>query len=160
MTDEQAKPPRRWLVPALLVSLAVNLLIVGVVVGFVVSPKASNLDHVGGSTRSLIGAPFVRALPQDDRQALMKAIGAERGRLRENREALRARFEALLGALNADPFDPEAVAKLLQEQRTVAIRRQQIGESLLIERLKSMTPAERADYSDRLAHALRRLRRD
>ncbi len=160
MTEEQAKPRRRWLVPALLVSLAMNLLIVGIVVGFAISPKAPNSNRVGGNARSLIGAPFVQALPQEDRQALFKAIGAERGRLRENREALRARFEALLGALQADPFEPEAVSELLQEQRSVAIRRQRIGETLLIERLNEMSSAERAEYADRLAHALRRLRRN
>jgi len=161
MTEEHAKPQRRWLVPALLLSLALNLLIVGIVVGFAISPKASrNSDQLSGNARSLIGAPFVRALPQEDRQALIKAIRAENGRLRENRAALRARFEAFLGALRADPFEPAAVEKLLQEQRTVAIRRQQIGESLLIERLNAMSPAERAEYADRLAHALRRLRRD
>ncbi|MGI9391044.1 MAG: periplasmic heavy metal sensor [Boseongicola sp.] len=160
MTEEQAKPQRRWLVPALLVSLAINLLIVGIVVGFVISSKPPIPDRVGDNVRSLIGAPFVQALPKEDRQALMKAIGAERGRLRENREALRARFEALLGALQADPFEPAAIAMLLQKQRSVAIRRQQIGESLLIERLKTMTLDERDQYADRLAHALRRLRRD
>ncbi len=161
MSEEHPKPRRRWLIPALLVSLAINLLIVGIVVGFAVSPNAPrNTDRVGGPARSIIGEPFVRALPKKDRQALIKAIGAERGRLRENRAALRARFEALLVALRADPFETEAVSQLLQEQRSVAIRRQRIGEAILIERLAAMSPDERAAYAERLAHSLRRLRRD
>ena len=161
MTEESTKPQRRWLVPALLVSLAINLLIVGIVVGFAISPKGpKNTERVSGHARSIIGAPFVRALPKEDRQALVKAIGAERGRLRENRAALRARFEALLIALRADPFDAVAISQLLQDQRSVAIRRQRIGENLLVERLSAMSPDERAAYAERLAHALRRLRRD
>jgi uncharacterized membrane protein len=161
MNEENSKPRRRWLMPALLMSLALNLLIVGIVVGFAISPNSPrNIDRVGGNTRSMIGKPFVRALPHEERQALIKAIRAESGRLRENRNALRERFEALLVSLRADPFEPEAVARLLQEQRSVAVRRQKIGEELLIGRLAAMSPDQRTAYADRLAHALRRFRRD
>ncbi len=161
MSEELPRPKRRWLMPTLLISLAINLLIVGIVVGFAISPKGHrNADRAGGHARSIIGEPFVRALPQADRQALIKAIGAERGRLRENRAALRDRFEALLVALHADPFDADAISQLLGEQQSVAASRQRIGEGLLIERLTAMSPDERAAYAERLAHALRRLRRD
>ncbi|MEK6217418.1 MAG: periplasmic heavy metal sensor [Boseongicola sp.] len=161
MNEEVAKPKRRWLIPTLFVSLAFNLLIVGIFVGFVASPNSPrNSDRNDGHMRSMIGEPFVRALPRQERQALIKAIRAESGRLRENRDALRARFEALLVSLRASPFEPEAVARLLQEQSSVAVRRQQIGEEILINRLAAMSPNQRATYADQLAHALRRLRRD
>ena len=152
------KPRRRWMVPLLLVSLALNLLVAGIVVGWAVSP-AGRWHREMGPTRGVLGAPFVRALPAEARRQMMRDLVAERGRIRDSRESLRARFEAFLVALRANPYDPEAVRELLAEQREVALGRQEIGEGLLLKRLVAMTGAERAEYADNLEAALSRFTR-
>ena len=152
---------RKWLMPVLAVSLVCNMLIIGVVAGaFMANRGPDRSNRVEGPARTLVGIPFIRALDADDRRALNRQILGDGDRLRENRDALRARFETLLTALTADPFDAELVQSILQEQRDIALRRQSIGEALLIEQLAGMTPEDRAAYTKRLARDLRRLRRE
>ncbi len=161
MSDPVETPKRGWLKLLLFVSLAANLLIVGIIGGAFLSNRGNDgpPDRIARQVQSLIGAPFFRALPDGDRRELVRALDPKRDRLKENREALRGRFEAFLGALRTEPFDAAMVKKLLEEQRLVAVRRQDIGEDLLIERLEAMTPGARAEYADRLAKSLRHIRR-
>lgn len=159
--SQQPTPKRRWVKPVLAISLICNMLIVGIVAGFVVSNSGGKRgERVDGPARSLVGTPFIRALEPENRRALYQDIRHDEDRLRENRSALRVRFEALLDALNADPFDPDAVRMILREQREIALRRQDIGEALLVEQITNLGPKERAAYADRLARDLRRLRRE
>lgn len=152
---------RRWLGPALLASLAVNLLIVGIIAGWALTAqKPPKIDRAEREARSLIGMQFVRALDPDDRAALLRGIAGQRGQLRENRDALKGRFEALLAALGDETFDPARIEVLMSEQRQSIADRQKVGERLFIERLTEMTPDERAAYAKRLEKALRHLRRN
>ena len=107
-----------------------------------------------------MGEPFIRALEQSDRRAIVGAMVRNRDQLRENREALRARVTGLLDALQAEPFDRAAVATILEEQRLLATGRQMIGEEILLDRLEAMSVEERAAYADRLAKALKRVRKN
>ncbi len=151
---------RRWVMPVLFVSLALNLLVVGAIVGRSFSPdRPDQRDRVAGKVRSVIGEPFVRALERDDRHALLRDVRRESKRFRENRNSLRGRFEAFLAALRADPFVPEDVMRLMQDQRQVAQGRQELGESLLLNRLSEMDAEGRAAYADRLEESLKSLRR-
>lgn len=158
MSNTEGKQKRRWVLPLLFLSLAMNLLVVGVVIGWLISPGGPKRSDFG-SARGLVGEPFLRALPEEQRRAMLRDAMREAPRIRESRENLRARFDAFLGALRAEPFDTDLVADLLDQQRSVAQRRQDIGEGLLLERLAAMTPAERRAYADRLESSLRRLRR-
>jgi len=161
--EQQPKPDRprhrrRWVMPLLFVSLAVNLLVAGLVVGHALSPDA-RFDREGRPARGVIGEPFIRALPDADRRALMRDVMQDRDRIRESRESLKQRFEAFLAALRAVPFDSDEVRRLLLEQREAAVGRQAIGEALLMKRLDEMSDDERAAYADRLEESLARLRR-
>ena len=152
------KKPRRWLYPLLFVSLALNLLIAGMIVGWLASPDGPKRSEFG-SARGLVGEPFLRALPDDQRRAMLRDIAREAPQLRESRESLRARFSAFLTALRADPYDASTVAALLKDQREVALTRQDIGERMLLDRLDAMSAEERNAYADALEKSFRRLRR-
>lgn len=159
-TTEQPTPRRRWLVPLLIASLALNLLVAGAILGRSLSPETQRgKDRVAGPIRSVVGEPFVRALTREDRQALLADIRKEGPRIRENRESLRDRVEAFLTALRSEPFEPEVVRQLMEEQRSVAQGRQELGEVLLLNRLGAMTAEQRSAYADRLAKGLKNLRR-
>ena len=152
-------PKRRWLWPVVFASLALNLLIVGIVAGAFLSGGGRD-GRESGPVRSLMGEPFIRALEPSDRRAIVGAMVRNRDQLRENREALRARVTSLLDALQAEPFDRAAVATILEEQRRLATGRQMIGEEILLDRLEAMSAEERAAYADRLAKALKRVRKN
>lgn len=143
--------------PLLFVSLAANLLIAGIVVGW--SFSDGRKDRPQGPIRGYLGEPFVRALPSQARQAIRRDIMEEGPRLRESRNALRERFQAFLAALRSDPFVPEDLARLLKEQRQVGITRQEFGEELLLRRLGEMNMEERSTYADQLEKQLKNLRR-
>jgi uncharacterized membrane protein len=162
MTDAPQTPPAthaptaRWVKVALILSLGLNLLILGIVGGAWLSPDGPRGDRIDRAARDMGATPFIRALEPEDRRALFQAIRREEEPLRQNREELRLRFEALLASVRADPFDPWAVESLLQLQRSAATERQMIGERLLVEQLTTMTPEARDAFADRLEAALRR----
>lgn len=146
-----------WIRILLVLSLGVNLLIAGIVIGAVATRGGADGPRTNiGAARDLGPLPFVMALEPADRRALGGALRSEARSLQENRAALRNRFEALLGALRAEEFDRDAVGRLLNEQRELGVRRQQIGERILLDRLESMSAEERRAYADRLDRSLRR----
>ncbi len=159
-TPAPTSKPRRWLMPLLIVSLGVNLLIAGMVAGSWLSPDGPrNRDEGSRAIRGVLGEPFFRALPADQRRQMAREVMGDRERFREGREALRARFESFLTALRAESFDRAELQRLLAEQRKAAVRRQDFGEALLLDRLEAMTQAERVAYADALEDRLKGLRR-
>ena len=92
---------KRWMGPVLLVSLAANLLVVGIVAGWYFSSGGERPDRVSREVSHLVGPQFFRALEPDDRRALVRDIGQQRDRMRENRAALQGRIKRLLPGLNA-----------------------------------------------------------
>jgi uncharacterized membrane protein len=145
-----------WVKVALVLSLGLNLAILGVIAGAWISPDGPRQTRIDAAARDMGATPFVRALEHEDRRALFEAMRREAEPLRQNRDELRLRFEALLGALRADPFDPFEVQSLLALQRGAATERQMIGERLLVDRLAAMSPAARDAFADRLEEGLRR----
>lgn len=157
-TPESPKKTRRWLMPLLFISLIANMLVVGVFLGALLSPDGPRQERQDRQARGVVGEPFIRALPREDRRALAGEVMRNRDEIRESREALRARFEAFLAVLRTDPFDAEEAARLFGAQREAAQQRQEIGETLLMNRLQEMTAQERATYADALEQQLKALR--
>jgi uncharacterized membrane protein len=146
-----------WIKIALVVSLAVNLLVAGLVVGAMVrhdrDDRGMREDDV---PREFVRSPFLGALDREDRRAVGRELMREEGSLRENRAELRARFERLLVAIRAEPFDRGAIEAILDEQRAAGARRLELAEEAVLDRLSAMTPEARAAYADRLDRSLRR----
>lgn len=163
MTTDTPAPvtkPRPWVMPVLLLSLAVNLLIAGLVAGAFLSPDGPRKgDDDRRTIRGVLGEPFFQALPAKDRRAMIRDVIGNREQFREGREALRERVASFLDALRAETFDRAEVERLLVEQRRAAISRQTFGEALLLDRLEAMSAEERADYADALEERLRGLKR-
>lgn len=137
---------------ALILSLTVNLLILGLVLG-----TLAGRDRDGRRNFADIGFyPFIMALPDPQRRELGAELVKRAGDLRQNREALRQEFEALLAALRADPYDPEAVRTSVEAQQTRLAQRQDIGRALLFERLEAMSVADRRAFADALEERMRR----
>ena len=103
------KPMRRtpiWLRVVLLVSLALNLLVVGVVAGhFLRDDPKGRVPRV-----DRMQAPMTFALSHEDRRAIGKALRQEYRDNRPSREEVVAEYQGVIAALRADPFQPELVA--------------------------------------------------
>jgi uncharacterized membrane protein len=148
------KSPLRWGKILLFVSLAFNLLVVGLVAGVLLSgPRDRDRNP---ALRSLGFGPFVSALPRKDQEALRDAMRGEAGSFRENRARIRSQFEAILTALRADPYDPAEVERLVAAQQDRISERQTLGKKILLDRIEGMSPENRLAYADTLATALKR----
>lgn len=135
----------------LIVSLALNLLVVGVLIGGAVMgrPPAS----LGGPAVSL--GPFSQALPPGHRASLRrdyrKRLDAH-GMTPPNRSAALAEF---LEVLRTEPFDPEKVEAMFDAQRDQSMRGMQTAQDVFLEQLVEMEPSQRAAFADRLEKGLK-----
>lgn len=150
-TVKPSGTPRRVKV-ILGISLALNLLIVGVIVGGV----ASHRDRGRGPQFDHVSAPMTFALSREDRRMIGRKIRDEYKPHRASRAEFRAEFAKVIAALRATPFDPEVVRDSLDHQMKSVDQRQELGRDMLIRHLAAMTPEARAQYADRLGAALER----
>ena len=152
----------RWVRVALVVSLGANLLIVGMIAGAMIRHSGE-----GGAARPARPAaemtlrelgygPFGRALSRSDQRAIAEALKGRARDLETNRREFRAQMKALVNALRATPYRPEAVRQIIDRQQARLMERQQIGKDLFLEHLEKMTDAERKRYARRLEKVLRR----
>lgn len=156
---ETGAPPRgRWVKPLLVVSLAINLAVAALVVGAVIrgGPPMRGAMHQDGGRDLGIGL-MVDSLSRADRAALRRAFVASDPGLGNWRERARQEFAVLLAALRAEPFDPEALRAVMQEQSARMRTRLENGREILIDRIAAMTPAERAEFAARIEERLERL---
>jgi uncharacterized membrane protein len=160
--EAQPTPPKArsgaplWMRLLLLTSLALNLLVVGIVAGAVIHRRGT--DGVA-MPRDPASALYFSALPGEQREALKAGIRREAEHFHVDREALRAEVAATLAVLRAEPFEPAALAERIAAQRRGMAERTAAGDRLLVERVAAMTPAERQAYADRLEQIVRRVGR-
>lgn len=152
--EQQRKPgpSRRWKI-VLGLSLAMNLLFVGLIAGAVWRNGGEGpRSFKGGPELQSYAAPYVRALPRAERRALHQSIRAAHPRL--GREARRAVYAQMLAALRADPFDAAAIQTILDEQRTAILGLQEAAQTQWMRAISDMTPEARAAYADRLQEVI------
>jgi uncharacterized membrane protein len=146
---------RKGLRFALILSLAVNLLLIGMMAGGVMryAHRPPPGDQ-GTDFRSLW-----RAMPADAR-AELHAAARERGFPSEraprlSREERRARTERthaeIIALLRSDPFEAEAFERVLDGEREAVMRRLQAARQAFAARVADLTPAERAAMAVELA---------
>ncbi len=148
----KSKPSRMWRT-ILVLSLTLNLIVVGIVAGAGLSGRLGN-----GPPRSFeFGpGPMARALEPQDRRAIGRA-------LREDRDVrgmnLRGQFVQIVSSLRQEPFDPAALQDLMamQGERFAAIQAK--SSEALVAQIVAMTPDERAAFADRLENEMRRPRK-
>ncbi len=147
---------RRWTRIALVVSLALNLVVAGLVAGAFLHGPPRPGGHPGLSALGF--EPFVSALPKQDRRALGRALAARESSFRDRRAALRREFGALLAALRAEPYEHAAVERIVTAQEAQIAASRALGRTLLLDHIGTMDAAERAAYAAELEKGLRRWR--
>jgi uncharacterized membrane protein len=139
---------------ALAVSLALNLLVVGLVAGAVLNrPGPGDAPAI----RTLGLGPFALALPREARDDIRHRIEGDLEDVRRDRAEIGQSLLALRRALLAEPFDREAAARALGRSREAAAALQAQGHGALLDTLEDMTLDERVAVADRLGRTLRRL---
>lgn len=146
-------PPRRpgrGLRIALIASLALNLLFVGLLAGGVMTGAQRHVAPIGGPDLRALW----RALPEDDRRAMRARFrdeANEPARIpRTERRTQVAEGEAeMLALLRAETFDAAAFAALLESRRTTMATRAEAAQTAFVARLAELGAAERAAIAER-----------
>jgi hypothetical protein len=142
-----AQPKRIWRI-VLVVSLALNLAVAGVVGGTLISGRAGD-----GPPRSFdLGiSPIARALSPEERREVTSSL--RRDRVMRGAD-LRGRADAIVTALKAEPYDPDVMRGLLQEQAAQVATVQGKAQDAFLDAITQMTPERRADFADQLENEL------
>lgn len=140
----------------LVVSLALNLALVGVLAGGAMRGLSRHHGSVGMQPdfRTLW-----RALPRDVRNNLRAQAGSAEPRGVEHRAERRRHMEArnrgIVRLLRADPFDAPALEALLGRERLDLERRLDRMRRGFVEELSAMSPAQRQQMADELEETWR-----
>lgn len=140
----QSVSMKRWLKITLIISLSLNVLVIGAVVGHMSFGKGKS-DHQN-SRHSRTQLPYSQALSQNDRRAIWQNLKAAN----RSQNDVKPQFEEGLAILEADQFD----AKQFEEHLTQFATRSNIGHAArrkaLVDHISQMSHSERAEYATKL----------
>jgi Spy/CpxP family protein refolding chaperone len=144
--------PRRGLRIALFLSLALNLLFVGLIVG---AAAGGHPVRRIGMVADVGFGPMSGALTREDRRALRAAFEAEASGLHETRAAIRDDFRALAAVLKAPAWDGAAAEAILARQAARGAERMELGRRVFLAYLAGLTAEARAALAERIGRAMR-----
>ena len=148
---EQPKPRTpKWVRVLLALSLALNLLVIGLVGGAMA--RFGGPDGLRPPARS-IGAVLYHALPGEHRRALRSHSRQTRGGHANQR---RGQIKAVSAAIRAVPFDADAISTVLDAHRSGLDRAQQSLQQAWLAQVEQMSDDERQAYAERLEHPPKR----
>jgi len=155
MNETEGKTPARArtgriLRVVLVLSLALNLLVLGVMAGAAFKARQSGHDsHAGSDLHALWWA-----LPGEARRDLRGAMGPRDDDARLTRDDRRARAAArhgeVLALLRAEPFDAGAFAAAIQAERSERAERIDRAHAAFVARVVALSASERAAMAERL----------
>ena len=131
---------RVWLIILLIVSLACNLLVLGVIIGRHLSGSQPEAGATGKATH--LGW-LTRNLDAETLATLRHSLKERRHQARQTHKALRAAQQHLLEVIQAEPFDAGAVKAALTALREVSTRFQEVSHQHIVEILATMKPDDR-----------------
>lgn len=160
---EPRKPGMRgWVKAVFALSLTLNFLALGVVAGGVIGhvrhlPSSQSAEREGGDPFSL--GPLSGAFSREDRAEMRRAAEGQGTDFGALRGAILASIAQMDTALRAEPFDEAGMRAVLADMRARTDRRIDLGERVMLARLRAMTPEERAAFAKRLREGYARFER-
>ncbi len=147
MTDNlQKSKTGKWVKILLVVSLGVNLMVAGLVVG-----AALKEPYQRSSPKNQDAIAFLSyALPKEHRQEIRRELVARRDEFQASRQALRGLRVEMIAVLEQEPFEIEKVAMLLEQQRALFLSMGELAHDALLRRIEQLTPEERTVYINSL----------
>lgn len=142
--DSGASAPvrkRRWVWPVLIVSLALNLLFVGLMAGSWWRHGAPP----GGRSQVFVGAveQLMKDLPEAKRSQARQILDHHRGNLRLDRGALREAREKAKEAVLTEPYDEQKVAEALSRFRALRNNQHMARHAMILALMKELNLQER-----------------
>lgn len=151
MADQTKPKTPLWMRLTLFISIALNVLVLGAIVGFLLS---GGPDRRPDRDRFDFGSFYMRALSEQDQRALRRDFVSGLQKDGRDRGAFIADLRTTLDTLRATPFDPDAFVSAMADQSRARAQREDVGRQILANRIAAMTDAERAAYADRIEDRL------
>ncbi|MBE1293704.1 MAG: periplasmic heavy metal sensor [Rhodobacteraceae bacterium] len=152
-SDQLSPKPRRLTRVLLIGSLALNLLIVGVVGGAAISLRGGSEK---GPVSDRFGSPHIKALTFDDKREVGRAIRSAYRKSNVDHRADHSQYKEALAVLRASPLDESALRDLVMTLDQAGERRRAMARDVFLAKIISMSDADRAAYADRLEEVLQR----
>lgn len=159
MTDENMTAPLsapaksgrglRW---ALILSLATNLLVAGLLIGAIAA--GGGIKARGMAMQPGLGM-LSEGLSMKDRQALREKLRGQSEGFKQDRGAMQQDFLALADALQAPEWDRSAAQAILTRSAERGAARMSAGREVVLDYLQGLTPEARAAIGARLAARLK-----
>lgn len=158
MTESDVNAPERrrapgWMKALLGVSLALNVLIVAAVAGFAIRHGGPG---GGGGFRDMAG--LARFVPEEKRDVARTVLDANRDAFQDARQKMQAARQAAEEVFIAEPYDPEAVIRALDEVRAAGGEMLDLTHHAMADIGARLTPEERAEVVEKFRERSRRWR--
>lgn len=143
-TTTSAGKTNRWVKATLVISLALNLVILLAIGGafWRFGPPPGEADRFRAKSGPVM---YVAALDRSERRALFEEARERGGRERGGPQAL-----GVIAALKAEPFDVEAFKAAIDEEVAMVDRRSAALLQGLVDRVAAMDESEREAYAARI----------
>ena len=144
---------RRWLMPMLVASLALNLVIVGAAFSGRFWPMHG---EYGGRHRSadLLPRSFFGELDDERREVLAAVFRARKPEFREHRRGLGDAATDFADALEREPFDPRLTQSAVSEHADRSRQLIDLGATVAADLAEALTPEERRTLAQAIRHRL------
>jgi uncharacterized membrane protein len=152
------RKPRRWIKVAFVLSLGLNVLILGLVGGVFLRGGPPEHVRVERDISALGLRVYFRALDEKGREEIRANVQQRKENIKAGRGVFREHLKALAGALTAEPYDHAAVAEVLSLQAGVVSNNIGVGQKVLLNQIENMTPAERKAFASGLRKPVKRRR--
>jgi uncharacterized membrane protein len=127
----------------LIVSLALNLLVISAVAGaFLMGPRRGHW-HGGGRGEDFGLLGFARSLPADRRSEIRKSVQRDRAALKPLWLEMRKARENAAAVLVAEPYDKEKVKAAFEAIGAAENRLKEAGLAIFLNTAEQLTPDER-----------------
>lgn len=147
---------RRWLVPLLVVSVAFNLVVIGVALaGQIWQDHARSGDH---RSMHLLPRQFFHELDRDRRGELREVFRTRKDEYRAERRALGEAASAFADALEAEPFDLAQAQSAITEHASRTHRLVDLGAAAAGDIVATLTAEERRALAEAIRHRLEQAR--
>ena len=137
----------KWLGIGLTVSLVLNLLLVGFIIGRIsAGPGAAGPDPVMAFPR------FARDLPEDRRAEIRPHVRQHLAKIRPNRRAVHVARKEINEAILSEPFDAARLEQALGAMEEAQRHMAQAAQNSFVHFVGALTPAERKTFVLRNQH--------
>ncbi len=143
----------RWVKIALIGSLALNLIVIGMFAGHAIR------DTRDGASANRQVEWIIRLMPEKRRDFAKAEFEPLREVLAlEQRKRLQHLAE-IVDAIRSDPFVPETLSAVLETRRLASIKRREIVQEQLVTTLNEFTASERLEFANNIDDQIRKLQK-